>query len=579
MRNCAKCISSVLIEKTTATSTHQLVFQIGEMMTTKRAVYYARVSTTEQISGTSLNDQARVCEATIAARGWELTDKFVDEGLSGTDASRPEWSRLLAGANNRDFDVVVVSKLDRFSRKASDAIRETDRLDELGVALVVVKENIDMSTSAGRMMRTMLAGIAELERDTIVSRTTAGQRAKALEGRWPGGKPAFGWRLDGFKKTAHAVPDERERQILQIAYDHITAGGLFSDLADHLNAQNLLTRGGKLWDRENLRNIMHNETLYTGKMLWGNPKKTGGHSTRLNADGTAKYGDPITRQLPEPPFTQEQYRVLHQAIAARGRTNPRTGTKSQLLTGRLFGACNKPYGGVSYQSRPSDGYRCRGNRYRSRGRKHEMCGCAEVRVNSVDPLVWGALAEFLEDPKRLERMAEDYLAGGAMSQDSGQVEKQLMTTQKQVAKYRLALQRAKADQYLSDDPEGHQKIVEGFRVKLSELERHEDRLTREISGKTTRRAEVTNLVALTKRASTRLRTMGPEERRELVDLLDLRVMMGQVVAGGPLDVTIEGSIGGSLGEPNPARNTNQGACSFPSDGVAPFVFRITAKAN
>lgn len=84
----------------------------------------------------------------------------------------------------------------------------------MGVDLVVVKEQIDMSTPAGRDMRTMLAGFAEFERDTIVARTAAGQRAKGRAGGWAGSKPPFGWRLDGLKKDAQPVPDEREREVL-----------------------------------------------------------------------------------------------------------------------------------------------------------------------------------------------------------------------------------------------------------------------------------------------------------------------------------------------------------------------------
>lgn len=69
----------------------------------------------------------------------------------------------------------------RFSRNAGHAIAEMDQLTELGVAFVSVKEGIDLSTAHGRMMRTMLAGFAELERDTIAERGVSGQRAKARD--------------------------------------------------------------------------------------------------------------------------------------------------------------------------------------------------------------------------------------------------------------------------------------------------------------------------------------------------------------------------------------------------------------
>ncbi len=201
-----------------------------------RAVIYGRVSTEGQVDGTSLDDQRAIGRHAIEQRGWTYAGEFFDEGLTGTKRARPQWLAMLKAIRAGEVDAVVVSKLDRFARNAGHGITETDALSEMGVHFVSVKESIDLTTAHGRMMRTMLAGFAELERDTIVDRTVAGQRAKAKAGRWPGGIPAFGWRLEGKGRDARPVPDEREREVIHAVHTWLVRDGLTTgQVADRLN--------------------------------------------------------------------------------------------------------------------------------------------------------------------------------------------------------------------------------------------------------------------------------------------------------------------------------------------------------
>lgn len=139
---------------------------------------YGRTSTTDQKAG--LEDQ----RAELERAGCQ---KVYAEHLSGIDAARPQ---LLAALDFlREGDVFVVTKPDRLARSTMDLLRIADDLTARGVRLRILSMDIDTGTATGRLMLTMLAGIAQFERELQLERQRAGvQRAKA-EGKYKG-RPA-----------------------------------------------------------------------------------------------------------------------------------------------------------------------------------------------------------------------------------------------------------------------------------------------------------------------------------------------------------------------------------------------------
>lgn len=138
---------------------------------------YARVSTLQQ----SLEEQMQQLQK-------ENCEKIYFEKFTGTTKERPEFQNLLNTAKNGD--TIVVTKLDRFARSASDAITIIRSLFERGVRVHILNMGIVENSAMGKLMLTMLAGFAEFERDMIVERTQAGreiarQRAGYREGRKP----------------------------------------------------------------------------------------------------------------------------------------------------------------------------------------------------------------------------------------------------------------------------------------------------------------------------------------------------------------------------------------------------------
>jgi DNA invertase Pin-like site-specific DNA recombinase len=142
-----------------------------------RVAICARVSTKEQSTETQVAQLTTYCQS----RGWSDVAVFRDDGISGVRDNRPELDKLRLRMLHRDFESIVVSKMDRLGRSLGMILRLWDEADASRVRVIVLDQGIDTSTPAGRLQRNMLAALAEFEREIILERTRAGiARARAL---------------------------------------------------------------------------------------------------------------------------------------------------------------------------------------------------------------------------------------------------------------------------------------------------------------------------------------------------------------------------------------------------------------
>ena len=141
-----------------------------------KVAIYARVSTPEQTVETQLRALWKFCEA----RGWDVHREYVDVGVSGAKASKPELDLLMKDARALRFKIVLVWKFDRMFRSVEHMLHALGEFEALGIDFVSMTESIDTTTPAGKMVFTMLAAVAEFEKDLVRERTRAGMdRARA----------------------------------------------------------------------------------------------------------------------------------------------------------------------------------------------------------------------------------------------------------------------------------------------------------------------------------------------------------------------------------------------------------------
>jgi DNA invertase Pin-like site-specific DNA recombinase len=150
------------------------------MTKTVRAALYARVSTSGhgQDVGLQLDELRQVA----AQRRWMVTE-YVDEGVSGSQDSRPALDRLMADARRGKLDVVAVWRFDRFARDTRNLLVTLEEFRQLGVEFISLREQVDTSTPMGKAMFTIISAISELERDLIRERVIAGVRRAQAAGK------------------------------------------------------------------------------------------------------------------------------------------------------------------------------------------------------------------------------------------------------------------------------------------------------------------------------------------------------------------------------------------------------------
>lgn len=171
----------------------------------KRAAIYVRVSTaTRSRHGETVTyDQDPAVQEgplrqLVAQRGWELHTVYADR-MSGAKETRPGLNRLMADAKRGAFNVIVVWRFDRFARSVRQLVNALDEFRELGIDFVSHQEAVDTSTSIGKVMFTVIAAMAELERSVIRERVLAGIEHARQRGTKSGkalGRPKVVFRRD-----------------------------------------------------------------------------------------------------------------------------------------------------------------------------------------------------------------------------------------------------------------------------------------------------------------------------------------------------------------------------------------------
>lgn len=134
-----------------------------------KVAVYCRVSTEDQ----DFNKQEKICKAYCESKGWEIFKVYKDT-ISGAKESRPQFNELLKDLRHYKFRMVIVTKLDRMGRSLKHLISLLDEFKSKSVEFVAVTQNIDTSSSIGRLQWQILGAFAEYERSIISERTKEG---------------------------------------------------------------------------------------------------------------------------------------------------------------------------------------------------------------------------------------------------------------------------------------------------------------------------------------------------------------------------------------------------------------------
>jgi site-specific DNA recombinase len=180
--------------------------------TISKVAIYARVSTEEQAKeGISIDAQIDKCQAFCKARGWDIYKVFKDPGFSAGTLDRPSMNLLLKEANEEKFDVILVYKIDRFSRKLKDLIMVLEDLKDKNINFTSVTEQIDTTSAMGEAFFQIIGVFAQLERGMVKERVRMAFDRKADLGEALY-RPPFGYKYVNRK----LVPSEDASKVSDI---------------------------------------------------------------------------------------------------------------------------------------------------------------------------------------------------------------------------------------------------------------------------------------------------------------------------------------------------------------------------
>lgn len=233
-----------------------------------QAVVYVRVSTEDQVHGTSLDSQMKACREHASKLGYELPDEniFREEGVSAKLINRPELAKLLTycAKNKGKIGACIVWKVDRLARNSEYHHIIKAQLIKVGVKLVSVTEPID-DTPMGNLMDSMLAAFAQFDNDIRLARTTGGMKARTEQGGWPHDAP-YGYSKYRTPSGASSIKPNDDAPIAKRFLEEFSTGAYtVEQAADLSNKMGIRSRNGKPRTWQTVKNML-TSPLYMGSV-------------------------------------------------------------------------------------------------------------------------------------------------------------------------------------------------------------------------------------------------------------------------------------------------------------------------
>ena len=344
----------------------------------QHAVIYARYSCDNQTEQ-SIEGQLRVCQDYAKANDIEIVHTYIDRAMTGTNDNRPEFQRMIKDSARKQWEIVLVYKLDRFSRNKYETAIHKKTLKDNGVRVVSAMEQIP-DTPEGIILESLLEGMNQYYSAELAQKVKRGMRETRRKGLSQGGPVLYGYKL----VDRRYVIEESEANVVRYVFDQYAKGVHGREIAEELVAKGITFRS-KPFNVHRLYWMLQNEKY----------------------SGVYRHGDEVIDNMYPQIVPAELYEKIR-VIQKKNRKGRRSLQTDYLLRFKIrCGYCGNPIGAECGKGR--DGKTAR--YYKCLGRKQHRNDCkkASVRKEYLESLILNAVVERLSQPQIINGIVADVM--------------------------------------------------------------------------------------------------------------------------------------------------------------------------
>lgn len=410
-----------------------------------RTALYIRVSTEDQArDGYSIHMQKEKLHAYCVSQGWDIEGFYIDDGYSAKDLDRPEMKRMIENIKNGLIDCVLVYRLDRLTRSVLDLHNLLKLFDKHNCKFKSATEVYDTTTATGRMFITFVAALAQWERENTAERVKVNMQQMVREGKYPGGKVNFGYKLENGK----IVINEQEADVVHKMFELYLEGNGDNRTATLLNRMGHRTRLGRMWTGKQVRDILTNQ-IYIGRFF---------------------YMDEYHEGIVPPIIDEETFETAQKMREGRRGKHPKQISSNYVFSGVLRCArCGRVMPGKLSNHTVKGGIYAR-RKYTCRGTFTKMCDMPMLDEQSIEEAFLRYIQEFRDISAASEVAASYEQDGDRIQQQIQDIERQLSEIKKRRKRLQLAFaNEAISLEELKELTGEDRKIETELQSKLKEL--------------------------------------------------------------------------------------------------------------
>lgn len=411
----------------------------------QKVAIYIRVSTEEQAKeGYSISAQKQKLKAYCIAQGWDVSGVYVDEGISAKDMNRPQLQQMLKDIKSGLIDCVLVYRLDRLTRSVLDLYKLLETFEKHDCKFKSATEVFETTTALGRMFITIVAAMAQWERENTGERISMGFHEKVRQGKYALNFRSFGYNLD-LKTGQLSINEEEAKTVRKIVDLYLKEGYGANRICQYLNERNILTRDGNHWNDKPLMQLLKNP-IYKG---------------------TIKYGTEVNEDAMPAIIDKETFEEVQKTIERRRSLHPKQISSDYIFSGLIkCYECGSPLVGYRVYATLTTGEKMRYKNYRCMRKKTGECksgrSFSEIKLES-------SFLRFIQDVDYSD-VVEEVAAAGEKNFIKQEADLDVNTLKKELEKVD---QRKKKWQYAwSED------LItdEDFKTRMDEARKKEEEL-------------------------------------------------------------------------------------------------------